>query len=204
MKSIRDTLNIVKKIVKLLSDHDKVSIALAGGYAVVAHGVERTTVDVDFCIYADTIHQKDTKAFIGLLKTILPDNFEIKFMEGTRILDDPFQHDVIFLYDKSGEYPKIDLIVAKYKWELEGTKASRPLEDIPFPVLPKPYLIAMKLKAGGPKDDYDVIELYGLLTKKEKGKTHELAKLIHKDKRLSQLIKPKKILREKEDKAQLL
>jgi len=32
---------------------------------------------------------------------------------------------------------------------------SKPLEDIPFPVLPKPYLIAIKLKAGS-KDNLDI------------------------------------------------
>jgi len=204
MKSIENTLKLVDSIVVSLSESDEVNIALVGGYGVIAHGVERTTVDVDFCIYTDTIHEKDTKVFTELLRNILPDNFEIKFIEGSKIMDDPFKHDVIFLHDKSGEYPRIDIIVAKYKWELEGIKSAKPLEDIPFPVLPKPYLIAMKLKAGGPKDDYDVIELYELLSKKEQEKTHELARLIHKEKKLAQLIKPRKAVREREDKGQLL
>lgn len=47
----------------------------------------------------------------------------------------------------------MDFIIARYKWELKGIKEARPLEDIPFPVIPKPYLIAMKLKAGGLKDE---------------------------------------------------
>lgn len=204
MKSIENTLNLINNIVYSLSESDKVSIALVGGYGSIAHGVERTTMDVDFCIYTDTIHEKDTTAFIKLLRNKLPVNFETKFVEGSRILDDPFQHDVVFIYDKSGEYPRIDIIVAKYKWELEGIRLAKPLEDIPFPVLPKPYLIAMKLKAGGPKDDYDVIELYGLLSGKEKKKTLELAKLIKKDKKLERLTKPSKPVREKEDKNQLL
>jgi hypothetical protein len=199
MKSIEDTLKLVDKIVESLSKHDAVSIALVGGYAAIAHGVERTTVDVDFCIYTDTIHKKDRSVFTGLLRSVLPDNFEIKVIEGSKIMDDPFKHDVIFLYDKSGEYPKIDFIVAKYKWELEGIKSAKPLEDIPFSVLPKPYLIAMKLKAGGLKDDYDVIELYELLSDEEKEKTHELAKLIKKDKKLARLIKPRRARRVKED-----
>ena len=78
------------------------------------------------------------------------------------------------------------------------------MEDIAFPVLPKPYLIAMKLRAGGPKDDYDVIELYELLTDEEKIKTNELARIVHKDKKLVRLIKPRKTKREKEDKDQLI
>lgn len=204
MKSIEDTLRLIDSIVVSLSDSDEVNIALVGGYGAIAYGVERTTSDVDFYVYADIIHEKDTSVFTGLLRNALPDNFEIKFIEGSKIMDDPFKHDVIFLHDKSGEYPKIDFIVAKYKWELEGIKSAKPLEDIPFPVLPKPYLIAMKLKAGGPKDDYDVIELYELVTEKEKEKTIELAKLIHMDKKLTRLTKPKRAKRVKEDKEMLI
>lgn len=204
MKSIEDILKLINSIVDSLSKGDKVNIALIGGYGAIAHGVERTTADVDFCVYTDTIRDKNTSVFTGLLTNVLPDNFEIKFIEGSKIMDDPFKHDVIFLHDKSGEYPRIDIIVAKYKWELEGIKSAKPLEDIPFPVLPKPYLIAMKLKSGGPKDDYDVIELYELLTDEEKGKTLELAKLIHMDKKLARLTRPRKVKREREDKSQLL
>jgi len=203
MKSIEDTLRLIDSITGSLSQ-ENVSIALVGGYAAVAHGVERTTADVDFCIYTDIIHRQNTPVFIEKLKKVVPETFEIKFMEGSKIMDDPFKHDVIFLYDRSGEFPKIDLIVAKYTWELEGIQQARPLEDIPFPVLPKPYLIAMKLKAGSLKDDFDVVELFNLLTDEEKTKTHELARLIHRDKKLARLLKPKKVKREKEDKDLLL
>jgi len=181
-----------------------VNIALVGGYAVIAHGVERTTADVDFCVYADIISRNGAQAFARFLRDVVPDNFEIKFVEGTKMIDDPFRHDIIFLDDRAGEYPRIDFIIAKYRWELEGIRAAMPLEDIPFPVLPKPYLIAMKLKAGGIKDDYDVVGLYGLLTEEEKMKTHELARLIHMDKKLTRLIKPKRIKREREDRSQLI
>lgn len=204
MKSIEDTLKLIDRIATSLAKHDEVNIALVGGYAAIAYGVERTTADVDFCIYTEIIHRQNTPVFIEILKSVIPETFEIRFIEGSKIMDDPFKHDVIFLHDRSGEYPKIDLIIARYKWELEGTQQAKPLEDIPFPVLPKPYLIAMKLKAGSLKDDFDVVELYNLLTEEEKAKTHELAKLIHKDKKLSRLLKPKKVKREKEDKDLLL
>jgi hypothetical protein len=204
MKSIEDTLSLVNSLVIYLSKTGNIYIALAGGYGAIAHGVERTTVDVDFCLYADIIHKSDTKTFLSYFKDMLSDNFEIRFMEGSKFLDDPFRHDIIFIEDKSGEYPRIDIIIARYKWELEGIKSARPLEDIPFPVLPKPYLIAMKLKAGGPKDDYDVIELYSLLNEEEKQKTHELARLIRKDKRLVEILKPRRSETEEEDESLLL
>jgi len=190
MKSIKNTLKLVDDIVKLLSKHGEVNISLIGGYSVIAHGVERTTVDVDFYIYTDTIHRENTSVFVELLKRVVPENFEVKFMKGSKDIEDPFKHDVIFIHDRGGEYSRIDFIVPIYKWELEGIKAAKPLEDIPFPVLSKPYLIATKLRAGSLKDDYDITELYKLLTEEEKKKTLELAKTIKRDKKLDRLINP--------------
>lgn len=204
MKSIEDTLRIINNIVKSINRYDRINIALIGGYASIAHGVERTTSDVDFCIFSDIIYKKNTADFVDLLKKVVPANFEIEYIEGSKILDDTFRHDIIFIHDKSGEYPKIDLIIARYKWELEGIESAALLEDIPFPVLPKPYLIAMKLKAGSLKDDYDIVELYKLLTEEEKTKTHELANSIHRDKKLARLIKPPKARLEKEDTSLLI
>jgi hypothetical protein len=62
----------------------------------------------------------------------------------------------------------------------------------------------MKLKVGGLKDDFDVVELFSLLTEDEQAKTHELAKLIKRDKKLLRLLKPRKVKSEKEDKDLLL
>jgi hypothetical protein len=206
MKTIEHALKLIDNLISTLQDsyNLEIDIALVGGYSAISHGVERTTVDVDFCIYADIIHKKDTTAFVKLLKQVLPENFEIKLIEGSKIMDDPFKHDVIFISDSAGAYPKIDIIIAKYKWELEGIREARPLQDVPFPVLPKPYLVAMKLKAGGLKDDSDVVELYSIMTEEERKKTKELAKLVHKDKKLAKLLKPRKVTIEEEDKDLLI
>jgi hypothetical protein len=45
MKSIDDTLKLIDKVVASLRNHVKANIALVGGYAAIAHGVERTTVE---------------------------------------------------------------------------------------------------------------------------------------------------------------
>lgn len=189
MKSIEDTLKLIDKLVHSFHKKDRLYIALAGGYAAIAHGVERTTADIDFCIYADFIQKGSSQELFLSLKEIIPERFETEFIEGTKFVDDPFQHDIIFLNDKLKEYPRIDFIIARYKWELEGLKEAGHLEDIPFPVLPKPYLIAMKLKAGSLKDDYDIVELYKLASEDEKRKTRELARLIKKEKKLLNLLK---------------
>lgn len=190
MKSIENTLKFIDDVVKSISEHGEVNIALMGGYGVISHGIERTTADVDFYIYSDVIHKGKTSTFVELLKKTIPENFKMELIEGSKNIDDPFKHDVIFINDKKGEYPRIDFIIPKYKWELEGIKEAEPLQDLPFPVLPKPYLIATKLKAGSLKDDYDITELYKLLTEEEKKKTLELAKTIKRDKKLDRLINP--------------
>ncbi len=188
MKSIKATLNLVNEIVAGIRETHDLDIALGGGYAVISHGVGRTTTDVDFYIYTEGVQENSDRLF-RLIKQAVPDYFEIKIMEGSKIVDDPFPYDIVFLSDKTGQYPRIDFIIPRYKWELEGIRESKPLEDISFPVLPKPYLIAMKLRAGGPKDRYDIIELYRYLSESEKKKTLELAKLIRRDKMLANLLK---------------
>jgi|GEM_PF-665640 len=190
MKSIEDTLKLISDLVKEFSGEDEITVALVGGYACIAHGVGRTTVDVDFSFYAESMKEKGGRPWIDRLRNFIPESMKVTFVEGSKIHDDPFGHDIIFLEDKSGEYPRIDLIVPKYKWELEGIQAALTLEDIPFAVLPKPYLVAMKLTAGGPKDDSDVIELVGLMTEGEKEKATELARLIGRDRKLADLTKP--------------
>ncbi len=64
-------------------------------------------------------------------------------------------------------------------------------------------LIAMKLKAGGPKDNLDIIELYSLLSPEEKQKTHDLAIRIKRDKKLVNLIKKNQLETSEDDKRYL-
>lgn len=190
MKSIRDTLKIIQDIISDLPV--KIDIALAGGYAVILHGVERTTLDIDFCLYSDFIQSSDIKSFFDILKKHIPERFKAKLIQGSKIIDDPFKHDVIFIEDRMGKFLRIDLLIARYKWELEAIKKATIVRGIPVPVLSKPYLAAMKLQSTGLKDASDVINLIGLMNSKEKTKTFELAKLTGRDKKLAALLKPVK------------
>lgn len=63
MKSIEDTLRLMNEIVAKLSKQDQVNIAMIGGYAVIAHGVERTTSDDDFCVYSTMLHHQSVERF---------------------------------------------------------------------------------------------------------------------------------------------
>lgn len=188
MKSIKDTLKIIQGIINALPV--ETDIALAGGYAVILYGVERTTIDIDFCIYSDFIKSTDADSFFRMLKKYLPERFKARLIEGSKIPDDPFKHDVIFIEDKMKKFLRIDLLIARYKWELEAIKKAKTIRGIPVPVLSKPYLAAMKLRSTGLKDASDVVNLVSLMTAREKAKTIELAKRTGRDKKLARLLAP--------------
>lgn len=192
MKSIEDTLTLVADITSDLRKTTDIDIALVGGYAVISHGVGRTTMDVDFLVYSGYIQESALK-FVDLFNRSLPAGFELKWVEGSRMLGDPFPYDIMFLTHISGEYPKMDFIIPRYKWELEGLKKAKPLKGIPFPVLGLPYLIAMKLRAGGARDRADILDLFRLLNDREKEETQRLAVLIKRDKTLRKLLEPGKM-----------
>jgi hypothetical protein len=188
MKSIKDTLQTIRDIISALPDN--VTLALVGGYAVILQGVERTTLDIDFCLYTDLIHAQNSVAFFNLLKEHLPERFSARLLQGSKFPDDPFKHDVIVIEDTKGEYIRIDFLIAHYKWELEGIRQAERFQDIPVPVLSKPYLAAMKLRASGFKDANDVVELVRLMTPEERAQTQNLAKRIGRDKKLAALLSP--------------
>jgi hypothetical protein len=184
MKSIDDTLKIILDITNAIPV--KADFVLVGGVAVILHGVERTTLDVDFCVYSGT----DSPAFFDLLVKHLPKRFIVRLIPGSEIPEDPLKHDIIIMDDTEGEYERIDLLMAQYKWEKEGMERAVHIEAVPFPVLGKPYLAAMKLFASGYKDAHDVVALFGLMSNEEKDKTRELAKRIGRDKKLERLLFP--------------
>jgi hypothetical protein len=189
MKSIEDTLKIIQDIIKKFPGD--VEIALIGGYAAVLHGIERTTLDIDFCIHSSAVtSSKDSSRFYELLVKCLPDRFNAKMIKGSSMPDDPFKHDVIFIEDKLEEFIRIDFIIAKYKWELEAIHSAEKIPGIPVPVVAKPYLAAMKLRSSGFKDASDVIGLISLMTEEERQKTFELARLTGRDKKLKRLLSP--------------
>lgn len=109
-------------------------------------------------------------------------------MEATKDPSDPLKHDLIVIDDSEGEYPRIDILVLRYKWELEGMGHAKSVARLAVPLMPLPYLIAMKLMAGGRKDDLDVMELLSIADAEELEKTKELAKKVGRDRKLQTLL----------------
>jgi len=188
MKSTEDTFGIIQDIIKALPID--LEIALVGGYAAILHGVERTTLDIDFCIHYRTTDSDSTDEIYEQLQKTLPGRFKATLIRGSAIPDDPFKHDVIFIEDSLGEYLRIDFLIARYNWELEAIQAAGRVEGIPAAVVTKPYLAAFKLKATGHKDASDLVTLVKLMTESEKQETLVLAKRIGRDRKLTRLLSP--------------
>ncbi|KPA15476.1 hypothetical protein MHK_004316, partial [Candidatus Magnetomorum sp. HK-1] len=48
------------------------------------------------------------------------DNFEISHFEASKDPFDPLRHDLIVIKNNKNRYRKLDILIANYKWELEG------------------------------------------------------------------------------------
>ena len=58
----------------------------------------------------------------------------------------------------------------------------------PLQPFPKPYLVAMKLMAGGGQDEEDIRNLFLIMDDPEKDKAWELARSIKRNKNLSNIL----------------
>ncbi|MEW5766228.1 MAG: hypothetical protein AB1797_01205 [bacterium] len=190
MKSISDTLEKIKEIFDGFSRFSGIKgyLSLIGGYAVILHGVERTTTDIDLCFHTLASVPRPGRHLYQYIHQYHSERFQSRYIEASRDLSDPLRHDVIFLDDRKEEYPRIDILLAQYKWEAEGLIHSDFIEGLPVPVLPKPYLIAMKLRAGGKKDELDIMELLKTMSNSEIELTKKIAKRAGRDKNLADLI----------------
>lgn len=168
--------------------------AIIGGRAVIQHGFSRLTVDTDVLLFCG----KNGKPLPGLLnrfvddlKQQLGDSFDIAGHQASKDITDPLKHDIIIIQDRNNAHKKLDILFVRYKWELEGLESMPDATKGHLKPLPKPYLIGMKLMAGGGQDHYDVQQLFKLMSEEEKDKAYEIAKLIRRDKNLDRILNPK-------------
>lgn len=189
MRSIKDTLLVIKNAVEQFSAETKkeVSLALIGGHAVIYFGVERTTLDVDICLY---LPDKSPGVILyDFLKRSLPGQFNPRLYQASTDPSDPLKHDLIIIDDLKGEYPRVDILIARYRWELAGLGKATISSGFSFPIMPLPYLITMKLMAGGRKDELDIIEMLKGIPEDDLKKAVELAGIVRKNKKLQLLLK---------------
>lgn len=126
----------------------KVPYCLIGGYAVAAHGVPRYTADVDLMVIPP---QGDIAALAGLLQET---GLKVEVTRADR--SDPLGGVITILQ----EVP-VQLLVAKYKYQLHTITNAQTItyENRHIKVARPEDLIILKLKAGEPKDLWDVENL---------------------------------------------
>jgi len=126
--------------------------------------------------------------FSAEMKKKLKKQFKIESYEASKDVSDPLRHDLIIITDLKKQFKKFDILIANYKWELEGLLAMDTSNEGPLQPFPKPHLVGMKLMAGGLQDEEDIRSLFFIMTDSEKEKARELARLVRRDKNLARII----------------
>jgi hypothetical protein len=127
--------------------------ALIGGRAVGARGYPRMTLDYDFLTADARVLQRST------WKSLQERGATVDPRKGDH--DDPIAGVVHITFADGVE---ADVLLARWKWELEIIERSEPL-DVGGAVVPVPItsdLILLKLAAGGPIDLQDVMSLLAM------------------------------------------
>ncbi|RLC07501.1 MAG: hypothetical protein DRI57_25880 [Deltaproteobacteria bacterium] len=165
--------------------------AIIGGEAVILHGIPRTTLDLDLLLFCEDEENHVSnlcKRFSVFLQEELGKQFEIRAVAASKDPFDPIRHDLTVVEDSRHQFRRLDILIANYKWELEGFDIMDSPHTGPIQPYPKPYLAGMKLMAGGAMDEEDIRNLFLIMSDSEKEKTFELAHLIRRDRNLSRIL----------------
>jgi len=194
---MKNLLKIVTECIDKFSKQNNISrlAAIVGGEAVIMHGIPRTTLDLDILCFwqADAKEEASlVKRFASLLKQELGERYDVKDFEASKDPFDPLKHDLLIITDSEKRYKKLDILIANYRWEIEGFNNMNSPQKGPLQIYPKPYLVGMKLTAGGIQDEEDIRNLFLIMLDPEKEKAWEIARLIRRDKNLSRILSKNK------------
>ncbi|HJT17965.1 MAG TPA: nucleotidyltransferase, partial [Thermoanaerobaculia bacterium] len=135
--------------VKKILDDLGAAYAVVGGMAVIARGHARVTVDFDFFTTDTRVLQE------ARWEALRQKGVSVDVRKGD--LDDPLAGVV-----RIGSKPEqIDIVVGRRKWEQRIIERAEPLdvEGRQFRVPLTSDLILLKLSAGGPIDQQDIVRL---------------------------------------------
>jgi hypothetical protein len=145
-------MNVIEAVSAVLQSIDA-PFALIGGRAVGARGYPRMTLDYDFLTTDARVLQRE------IWKPLEKRGAAIDPRKGD--FDDPLAGVVHIAFADGVE---ADVVLAKWKWELEIIQRSDPLNlggvIVPVPITSD--LILLKLAAGGPIDLQDVVSLLAI------------------------------------------
>jgi hypothetical protein len=142
-------VSLLAQIVTALQG-DGVPHALIGAAALAAHGVSRSTLDVDVLAVDPRCLEP------RLWDRLRSDGVNVELRRGDDA--DPLAGVVAFAV--AGERP-VDLVVGKRAWQRSALARAEPgrFGDVALPVVRAADLVLLKLFAGGPQDAWDISEL---------------------------------------------
>ena len=144
-------MNLFDELVAVVGALDRAGVdyALVGGLAVGVWGAPRATKDIDLLVRpADIDRAKDAVRARGYALTALP----MKFSDGMEL------HRVSKIAD--GQLMTVDFILVDDNLEpIWASRERRDLETTALKVVSRDALISMKLAAGRPQDQADVVKL---------------------------------------------
>ncbi len=125
---------------------ERIDFALIGAAALAAHGVSRSTVDIDLLV-------TDPRAL-----SLAWDDEQVSVDVRRGDADDPLAG--VIRFAQPGERD-VDLVVGRFQWQRDiiGRARTIDLGDIQIPVADLAGVILLKLYAGGAQDGWDVEQL---------------------------------------------
>ncbi len=140
---------LLPRVVEVLSN-EHISFVVIGASAMAAHGVSRSTIDIDLM----TLDPRVLK--VAMWSDLISQGFDIEIRHGDA--DDPLRGVVRF--ESPGQRP-VDLIVSHGGWQARVIESPETaiFEGLELPVVGKVDLILLKLYAGGPQDLWDISQL---------------------------------------------
>ncbi len=190
----KQLLKLIETIKRRGVDFD---IALVGGMAVVGHGVRRGTLDFDLLV--DTgdflefqmvvlrmIEENDER--IPTLEELGPMRVE-KSGPAAPGSPDSLKNGVLSILDRSGQR-LLDFLSVYYSYEKAGVERSEAIPGLePLKLMDMPYLVLMKIQAGGPKDRSDVVELYKIASGEQRVEILDVAEKYRMIEQLERLLR---------------
>jgi hypothetical protein len=134
-------------------DHCGARYALIGAGALAAHGIARSTFDLDLFTDAAAVLRVETWASLSAAG-------RARVSVRTGDADDPLRG--VVQIEADGERD-VDVVVGRSAWQSEAVDRAQPLliAGIRLPVVTPADLVLFKLYAGGSQDCWDIEQLLG-------------------------------------------
>lgn len=130
---------------------ERIDFALIGAAALAAHGVSRSTVDIDLLVTDPRVLTLDWPTLNPAWNAT---NVDVRRGDA----GDPLAGVIRFTQPGARE---VDLVVGRYQWQRDIIGRAHPIDlgEIEIPVVDLAGVILLKLYAGGAQDAWDVEQL---------------------------------------------